>query len=178
MSVIELALDGLLIHIIRYGVVDIKERYGLSADTGADKLGQGAVYVDLAGYRDASSRQAAVDIAGNKLELCLESRPALSGDADILSVSLMRLDPVKQGQLVLRKSLKDLRLLVAGAEFLLHICDNLRNPLVAGMIVEGLEQIKFRILLDLNSEVVELLYRSVAREEVVGSRAEGDEFQF
>ena len=177
MLVIELVLDGLFVHVSRYGVVDVKQGDLFTGNAGADELGQSAVYVDLTGYRDTASGQAAVDIAGNELELCLECRPALSCDTYIISVTLVSLYPVKQGQFILCKSLQDLRLLVACSKFLLHIRDNFRNSRVAGMIVEGLEQIELGVLFDLNAKVVELLDRSVACKEIVRSRSEGDELQ-
>ena len=35
-----LALDALLVHILRHGVVDVEQRYGILADTGSDVLTQ------------------------------------------------------------------------------------------------------------------------------------------
>ena len=41
-----------------------------------DELAQSTVDIHFAGYRNASSCQAAVHVAGNESELCLECRPA------------------------------------------------------------------------------------------------------
>ena len=89
----------------------------------------------------------------------------------------MRLHPIEEGELVLRELCKDLGLLVARAELLLHIRDDFGDALVARVLVEGLEKVELAVLLHLDAQVIELLDGRVAGKEVHGTRPEGDELQ-
>ena len=88
-------------HISGNRIVDIQQSNHIVADNGSDELTQSAVNINFTGYRDASLGQTAVYIAGNAAKLCLECRPAFSGNCYEFTASLMFFDPVKQGQLVL-----------------------------------------------------------------------------
>ena len=173
----ELALDRLLVHISRYGVVDVEQSYSVLRNAGTDELGQTSVDINLTGYGDAHTGETAVYVAGNEAKLCLECRPALTGNCNILSVSSVCLNPVKQGQLILSQLLKNLRLLVACAKLCCHLCNLCRDSLVSGMLVECLEQIQLRVFLDLNAQVVKLLDGSVTSQEVHRSGTEGNDLQ-
>ncbi len=175
--VIEFSSDVLLEDLLRHGVVDVEERDGVARDDLADELGQCPVDIDLAGDRDALARQTAVDVAGNEFEHRLESGPALRRQRDVLSIALVRLDPVLQRQLILGQPRQDLRLLVAASEILLHILHHIRDPLVALMVQEGLIQIELGVLLDLYAQIVKLLDRRIAREEILRARTEGNDLQ-
>ena len=172
--VIELALDGLFVHVLRNGVVDVKQRYNVIADSFADKLTQAAVDIHFTGYRNASAGQTAVHKTGNKTELGLECRPALSGDRHILAVTFVLLNPVEQGQLVLCKLRQNLGLVVAVAKLSLHILHHFRNTGIVCMLVERFKQIKFGVLFDLHAQIVKLLDRRIAGKEVERSGAERD----
>ena len=80
-----LALDALLVHILRHGVVDVEQRHSILTDAGADVLRQCAVDIDLASHGYATTRQTAVHIAGNEAEHGLEGRPALVGHSHELA---------------------------------------------------------------------------------------------
>ena len=85
----------------------------------------------------------------------------------------MLLDPVKQGQLILSKLGKNLRLVVAAAKLCLHVLNHVRNAGIVGMLVECVEQIQLGVLLDLNADVVKLLDWSITCKEVERSGTEG-----
>ena len=177
MGIAELAVNGILVHVVGHGIVDVQQRDRVLADAGADELAEAPVDVHLAGHGDAHARQAAVHIAGHETELGLESGPAFPGDGHVLAVSPVGLDPVKQGQLVLGQLGQDLGLLVAGAQLLLHLLHLGGDPLVPLVLLEGLEEIQLGVLLNLHAQVVELLDGRVAGQEVQGPGAEGDDFQ-
>ena len=82
--VVELALDGLVVHVVRYGVVDVEESNDIFRDNISEVLGEAAIDINFAGYRDTHTCETAVYIARNELELCLECRPALSCDSNEL----------------------------------------------------------------------------------------------
>ena len=83
--VLELALDGLLSHLRRYGVVDVEQRHRVGARAHAQVLGERAEDVDLAGNEDAARHGAAVDEARLEAELARERRPALVGKGHVLA---------------------------------------------------------------------------------------------
>ena len=88
MSVIKVPLNGFLIHIFRNRIIDIEQGYYILADTSSDKITQRTIDIYLAGYRNASSGQTAVDITWYKTELCLKCRPAFACDGHVLAVDL------------------------------------------------------------------------------------------
>ena len=176
----QLIMDGAFTHeamIRRNGVVDVEQGDDVLADARADVLGQASVDVDLAAHRDAAARQTGVDVAGHEAELRLEGRPALARDGDVFAAALVRFDPVEEGELILRELFEDLGLLVALAELRLHVGHDFGDAGVAGVLVEGLEEVELGVFLDLHAHVVELLDRGVAGEEVHRSRAEGDDLE-
>ena len=168
------ALDVSIIQICRNRVVDIKQCNNILADNGSDELGECTVDINLAGYRNTFCSQAAVDIAGNESELCLESRPAFSSDGNIFSVTFVIFNPVQKSQFILSQFGKDFRLLVTCTKLFFHIGNDFRNSLVICMFVECLKQIKLRVLLNLNIDVVKLFNRSVTCKEVQWTRTEAD----
>ena len=176
-GVAELTVNGILVHVVGHGIVDIQQRDRVLADAGADELAQTPVDIHFTGYRNTHAGETAVDIAGHETELGLESGPAFSGDGHILAIALVGLDPVKQRQLVLGQLGQDFGLLVARAQLLLHLLHLGGNPLVSLMLLEGLEEIQLGILLDFHAQVVELLDGRVAGQEVQGPGAEGDDLQ-
>ena len=151
MCIWELAFNGFLVHILRNGVVDIKEGYDIITDTGSDVLRQCTVNIYFAGYRNSATGQTAVYVAWYETELGLECRPALAGDGNILTISSVLFYQIQKGQLILSQLLKNFRLLVAGTKLSFHILNNVRNTLIACMLVECFEQIQLGVLFNLNT---------------------------
>ena len=89
----------------------------------------------------------------------------------------MLLYPVQEGQLILGQLRKNLRLLVALAQLRLHILYHIRDSRVSLMLVEGLEEVKLGVLLDLHAQVVQLLDGRVAGQEIKGSRSKADDLK-
>ena len=69
-------------------------------------------------------------------------------------------------RLILGQLGQDFRLQVALSQLLLHILHHIRDALVARVLIERLKQIQLRVLLDLHAQVIKLLDRSVAGQEV------------
>ena len=78
----------------------------------------------------------------------------------------MFLNPVFQGQFILSQFRKDLRFLVAFAQFFFHLADDGRDPLIAVMSVEGFKQIQFGVLLNFHTQVIKLPDRRVAGQKI------------
>ena len=78
----------------------------------------------------------------------------------------MLLHPVKKCQFVLGQLRQDLRLLITFPQFFFHICHNIRDSRVTLMLVKGLEQIQLRVFLDLHTQIVKLLDRRIACQEI------------
>ena len=137
-----LALDALLVHILRHGVVDVEQRHSILTDAGADVLRQCAVDIDLASHGDATTRQTAVHIAGNEAEHGLEGRPALVGHSHELARTLVSLDPVGQRQLILSQLRQHTGNLIASAQLSSHILHDVVDARVALVLLEGFEQVE------------------------------------
>ena len=172
-----LALDALLVHVGRNGVVDVEQGDGILGDAGADKLRQRAIDVHLAAHGDAVAGQSAVHIAGHEAEHGLESRPALGGQRHKLAAALVSLHPVGQGEFVLGELGQHLRNLVASAELGNHILHHVVDAGIAGMLLERLEQVELRVLFNLYIQVIEGTDGSIAGQEVVRTRTEADDLQ-
>ena len=173
--VIEAAPDGLIVHVVRHGVVDIQQGHFILAHAKTDVLGKCSVDINFAAYRDTLFHQAAVHIARYKFEHILECRPAFCRHGNIFAIALMLLCPVEKRQLIGCQFFKHITAL--RVHFLCHIFDNFRNSLVIDMFLIGFEQVQLRFLLDFNAEVVELLDRSVACQEICRPRSERDNLQ-
>ena len=173
----ELALNGLFVHIGGNGVVDVEQGYGLAGDAGADELGQRAVDVNFAGYRNAHSGHAAVDVARNKAELRLECRPALVGHRHILGAAAVGFHPVEQGQLILCKARQDAGHFVAFAELIFHFLDLGGDAGIVCMRLVGGKQIQLAVFLNVDAELEQRGDRGVAGEEVERTGAEGDDLE-
>ena len=78
----------------------------------------------------------------------------------------MCLYPVEQGQLILRKLFQNFRLFVALTQLFFHLFYLCRDSFIPGVLVECFEQIQFGVFFDFNAQVVELLNRSVASQEI------------
>ena len=91
------------------------------------------------------------------------------------AAALVCLDPVEQGEFVLCKLLKHLRLLVAVAELLRHIQGHCRDSLISRMLIKCLKQIELGIFLNLDTQLIELIDGCVAGKEVLRTRTEADE---
>ncbi len=89
----------------------------------------------------------------------------------------MLLGPVKQRKLQLRHPLVHIGIIAALAHLLCHIGANLRDTGVIGMGLVGHQQIQFRVLLDLHTDFIQSLNGCIACEEILRSRAEGNDFQ-
>lgn len=80
-GVVVLALDVLVVYVLRNGVVDIEQRNCVSGNAQTDVFAQRAVDIYLAGYRDTAAYKAAVYIAGLKAELDGNAGQHLSANA-------------------------------------------------------------------------------------------------
>ena len=137
-----------------------------------------AVDIYLTGYRDSSSGQTAVNIARNEAELCLECRPAFARQMQRICGSLCVPLPsqaasARTGPALARTS----GFLLPSPSSCFHILYHIRNSRIACMLVEGLEQIQLRVLFNLHAQVVQLLDRCVACQEVQRTRAKADDLQ-
>ena len=174
--VVELPGDVLVIDVLRHGVIDIQQRHRVAGDAGADVLAKRAVDIHLAGHGNPPGSQAGVDIAGLKAELLREGGPALVGKGHILPGALVLLRPVQQRQLKLCHALQKIGIDLA-VHFVLHIGNNLGNPLVTGMGFVGHQQIQLGVFFDLHAQLVQTLDGGIAGEEVLGTGAKGDDLQ-
>ena len=89
------ATDVLIIDVLRNGVVDVQQGYGIAGNAGTDVLAQGTVNIHFAGYGNATCSQAAVHIAGLEAKLAGEGRPALIGEGYVLPCTLVIFCPVQ-----------------------------------------------------------------------------------
>ena len=78
----------------------------------------------------------------------------------------MCLYPVEQGQLILRKLFQNFRLFVALTQLFFHLFYLCRDSFIPSVLVERFEQIQFGVFFDFNAQVVELLNRCVASQEI------------
>ena len=168
----EPALYCFLIHICRYSVVDIQQSHALLCYAGGDILGQGTVDVDLAGYRDSSGGQAAVHITWFEAELLREGRPALVRKGHIGAGAAVSGGPVQKRQLILGHPFQQVRICVPLPKLGAHLLHDCWNSGIALMLTEGDKEIKFAVLLNLDSEIVEGLYRGIAGKEILRPRSE------
>ena len=83
----------------------------------------------------------------------------------------MSLYPVKQCQFILCQFLQNLGFLVACTKLLFHLFGHFRNTGISGMLIEGFEQIQLGVLLDLNTQIVQLFDRCVAGQEILRTRS-------
>ena len=176
-AVIVLALDALVIHRGRHGVVDVQQGHGRAGHADADVLGQHAVDVHFAGNRDAHAGQTAVDIAGHELELGLEGRPALVGKGHVLTGALVLLSPIQQGQLILSQPGQNARVGIVAAQFFFHFLHLGGDAGIVGMLVVGRQQIQLGIFFHGHAQIVQRLDGRVAGQEVIGTGTEGDHLQ-
>ena len=92
--VIVFSFDIFIIDILWNRVVDIKQCNCIIGNAKSDVLAECSVDINLTGYRDSLSCQTAVYITWNESELCLECRPAFSGQGYVFSGSFVCFDPV------------------------------------------------------------------------------------
>jgi len=175
--VIVLALDVLIVDVLRNGVVDIKKGDRVTGYAGADVLGKCAVDINLAGYRDTAACETAVYVARLETEGLGECRPALVSESNILAGTLVLLSPVKERKLELRHALVHLRIVATLTHLSCHVSANLRDTRIICMCLVSYVQVKLGVLLDLNAKLIETLDGSVASEEVLRTRSEGDDLE-
>ena len=172
--VIVLALDVLIVDVLRNGVVDIKKRYGIFGYACTDVLGKCAVDIYFTGYRNTAAGETAVNVARLETEGLGECRPALVGKCNVLTCALVLLSPVKKRELELSHTLVHLRIVAAFAHFLSHVFADSRDTGIVRMCLVSYEQVKLRVLLNLNADLIETLDGSVAGEEILRSGTEGN----
>ena len=177
MSIRELALDVILVNVRRNSVVDIKQCYRIIGNALSYVLAYSSPDIYLAGNGNASSRKAAVNIAGNEAELCLERGPALVGKDNKFSFALVLLSPVKESYLILSKLGKNAGHLVALSQLLSHFGNDLFDPCIACMSIECSEQVKLGVFLYLSAQIVDSCDRCVAGKEVLRTGAKGDDLE-
>ena len=175
--VIELAFDLGLEETRRDGVVDVEQRHRVVRDARADVLTQCAVDIDLTGHGNTARGQTGIHIARLEAELLRERGPALVGKRNVFARALVALGPVEQRQLELRHAFEHIGVVFALAHFLLHILADGGDARVARVGLIRDEQIQLGVLFDLHTELVEALDGRVAGEEVLRTRAEGDDFE-
>ena len=141
--IVVLALDALVIHALRYGVVDVEQRHRILRYAGSDVFRKSSVDVYFAGYRDAAARESRVNVARLESERLRECRPALVGECYILARTFVLIGPVEQCQLELRHSLEHLRIISAFSHLCLHVFADLRDPCVSCMLLVAYEEVKF-----------------------------------
>ena len=171
------ALDLLLPHLGRDGVVDVQQGHGVAGHTSPDVLAECAVDVNLAGHGNATGRQPGVDVAGFEPELTGERGPAFVGEGHVLAAALVVLRPIEEGQLELGHALAQIGIVAALAHFLGHFRTDGRDPGVACVLLVAHQQIQLGVLLDLHADLVQALDGGVAGEKVLGTGAEGDDLQ-
>ena len=159
------------------GIVDIQKCNGILADHSTDIFAYSSPDIYFTGNRNSSSCKTAVYIAGNESELCLECRPTFCCQGYIFSGTFMCLYPIQQSDLVLSQFWQDFRLHIAFAQFFLHIFCNFFNTWIPFMFLKGFKKIQFRVLFDLDSQVIQSLDRSVAGQEVLRTGTKADHFQ-
>ncbi len=176
--VIELAGDILVVKILRHRVIDIQKGHRILGDAGTDVLRESAVNIDLTGHRNAAGGKTGVDVAGLKAKLLGEGRPALVGEADVLSCTLVILGPIQQRQLELCHAGQERGIAVTRHTKLgSHIlADGLDTGIVLVCLV-GHQQIQLGVLLDLNAQLIQTLDGGVAGEEILRTGAEGDDLE-
>lgn len=123
------------------------------------------------------ANETAVDIARLETELAWECRPALVGECYILARTLVSLCPVEQCQLKLCHSAAEIRIVASLAHLLGHISANLFDTWVVLVLLVSYEEVELRVLLNLYTQFIQALDRSVAGEEVLRTWTEGDNLQ-
>ena len=138
-----LTLDALLIHVARYGVVDVEQGNSILCDAGTDELRQGTIDIHLTSNGDTTTSQTAVNIARNESEHGLESGPALVSHSHIFTRTLVSLNPVSQCQLILSEFWQYRRNLVASTQLLSHVLHYIIDARITCMLLESLQQVEF-----------------------------------
>ena len=171
-------LDALGQDVVGNGVVDVEERRRLLGSALDHVLGHGAVEVDFARDGDSAPGEAGVDVARDEVEARLERGPALVREDGVLGRAALLLVPVHERKLELRELREEVRIRALLAELLLHVLHDRVDLALAGRhLVEVLEEVELGVLLHVDAEVEERLDRCVAREEVVGPRAEAEHLE-
>ena len=176
-AVVELALDLVFPHLCGNGVVDVEQGYGILRDTGTDILRERTVDINFAGDGDAAGSETGVDKAGLKAKLLREGRPALVGKGDVLACTLMRFGPIEQRQFELCHALEHLGIIAALTHLGGHVGADLGDALVTGVRLIAYQQIELGVLFDFHADLIQALDRSIAGEEVLRTRSEGDDLQ-
>ena len=100
-------------HIPQDRIVDVKQCNNILGHANADILAERTVNIHLAGNRNPTPCQTAVDVAGHKAKLRLKCRPVFTRNRAIFLRVFMRFNPIEQRQFILRKLFKDFGLLVS-----------------------------------------------------------------
>ena len=140
--IIILALDVLIIDLLRNRVIDIEQCNGIVRSTHTDVLRERTIDINLASYRNAAANETAVYIARLETELAWECRPALVSECYILARTLVSLCPVEQCQLKLCHSATEVRIVAAFAHLLGHISANLVDTWVVLVLLVSYEKVE------------------------------------
>ena len=167
----------LIIDVLRYRVVDVKESNSIIADADTDILGKSAVDINFAGYRNTTGSKTAVNIARLESELGRECRPALICKCYILSGTLVSFCPVKKSKFELSHTSAHLRIVLTFAHFFGHIFADLRNTRVILVLLIRNEKIELGILFDLNAQLIKTLDRCITSEEVLRTWTKCDDLK-
>ena len=140
--VIVLALDILIVDVLRNRVVDVKQCNSIIRCTHTDVLRQSTIDINLASYRNTAANETAVNIARLETKLAWECRPALVGECYILARALMSLCPVEQCQLKLCHSAAEVRIVASLAHLLGHISANLVDTWIVLVLLVSYEEVE------------------------------------
>ena len=171
------SFDVLVVQILRYGVVDVEKSYCIFTYNSSDELGKCTVDIYFTRYRNTFCSQTAVYVARYETKLCLECRPAFTGDCYEFTISFVIFNPVKQCQLILSKFCKDFRFFITSAKLCFHFFYNVRNTSVTFMFVECFEQVKLGVLFDLYTKVVKWFDWCITSKEVQWTWSKADDLQ-
>ncbi len=89
----------------------------------------------------------------------------------------MGVGPVQQGQFELRHPGQQVGVILALAHLGGHVGTDVGDAGIVGMGLVGDQQVQLGVLLDLHAQLIQTLDGGVAGEEVLGTRAEGDDLQ-
>ena len=140
--IVVLANNILIVDILRNRIVDVEQCHCIIRSTHADVLRKSTIDVHLAGYRDATACQTAVDIAWLETKLAWECRPALVGKSYILARTLVILSPVEQCELKLCHTTAQVRIVLTLAHLGCHILANVVDTWIVLVLFVRYEQVK------------------------------------
>ena len=177
--VVVLALDVLLVHVGGHGVVDVQQGDSVAGDAQCRCTRSGRRRYPPRRPRGCPWRPGGCSHSRAQSRTGLgKAGQHLSAKATYLPCALVLLRPVQQGQLKLRHAAAADPGSSCPRPFPLpspRITSGMRGSPSCSLI--GHQQIQLGVLLDFHAQLIQALDGSVAGEEVLGPRAEGDDLQ-